>query len=74
MAQRRSKFDGLSARVSRPGVPGPGVPGPGVPGPGVLNSKIFLVFTSKFYSHFKPSKDFLIKTPKARAHGLKPSL
>ena len=39
------------------------------------SSSIFLGFISWFNSHgFKPSKDLLFKTPKARAYGLKPSL
>ena len=52
----------------RPGLPrqGQGVPRLGVHRPWVIRP---------FYSHdSKRCKDFLIKTPKARAHGLKPSL
>ena len=68
------------------GYPGTGVLRPGIPRLGVLrlgaprlvsmslNSTIFLVFILQSYnSHdFKPSKDFLFKTQKAHAHGLKP--
>ena len=37
--------------------------------------KLRLVFVLRFYSvDLKICKDFIFKTPKARAHGLKPSL
>ena len=70
---RRDCERGTHTGVTQTRVPRSGIPRRGVPD--WDGFKTILSLYVIFHSHdSKPGKDFLFKTPKARAHGLKPSL